>query len=104
MSDKYRSATKTIIGAMRILAVDIISDDGVANAAISESADRLEELSLPDERICKWTDNINSGRHNYSTECGNSFYFEIGTVKGNRAKFCMFCGGEIESERQADDS
>lgn len=38
-----RSTTETLIAAMRILARDIQSGDGVANAAISEAADRLEE-------------------------------------------------------------
>lgn len=38
-----RSDTKTLIQAMRILAVDIYSEDGIANAAIAEAADRLEE-------------------------------------------------------------
>jgi HTH-type transcriptional regulator/antitoxin HigA len=38
-----KSSTETIIGAMRILARDIQSQDGVANAAIAEAADRLEE-------------------------------------------------------------
>jgi len=39
-----RSKTETIIGALRVLANDIQSGDGVANAAISEAADRMEEL------------------------------------------------------------
>lgn len=39
------SGTKTLIQAMRILAHDIQSDDGVANAAIADAADRLEELA-----------------------------------------------------------
>lgn len=38
-----RSTTETLIAAMRILARDIQSGDGVANAAISEAAGRLEE-------------------------------------------------------------
>lgn len=38
-----KSSTDTLIAAMRILARDIQSGDGVANAAISEAADRLEE-------------------------------------------------------------
>jgi ABC-type transporter Mla subunit MlaD len=42
MADK-RTDTATLIQAMRILARDIQSDDGVANAAIAEAADRLEE-------------------------------------------------------------
>ena len=41
---KMKSDTSTIISALRILAVDIKSDDGVANACIFEAADRLEEL------------------------------------------------------------
>lgn len=40
-----RSTTETLIKALRILAEDIQSDDGVANACIAEAADRLEELS-----------------------------------------------------------
>lgn len=37
------SSTETIISAMRILARDIQSNDGVANGAIAEAAQRLEE-------------------------------------------------------------
>ena len=39
----HKSSTETLIAAMRILARDIQSGDGVANAAIAEAADRLEE-------------------------------------------------------------
>lgn len=45
---------QTLISALRILARDIISSDGVANAAIAAAADRLEQyyrqlsLSVPD--------------------------------------------------------
>lgn len=42
--NKYRSSTEVIIGALRILARDIKSQDGFANACIDEAADRLEEL------------------------------------------------------------
>ena len=35
--------TKTIIEALRVLARDIQSQDGVANAAIAEAADRLQK-------------------------------------------------------------
>jgi len=40
-----RSSTETLIAALRILAAEIQSPDGVANAAIAEAADRLEELA-----------------------------------------------------------
>ena len=36
------TSTATLIAAMRVLANDIQSDDGVANLAIAEAADRLE--------------------------------------------------------------
>ena len=39
-----RTSTPILISALRILAHDIKTDDGVANAAIAEAADRLEEL------------------------------------------------------------
>jgi hypothetical protein len=38
------SKTETIIEALRILAGDIFSEDGIANLAIAEAADRMEEL------------------------------------------------------------
>ena len=40
-----KTKTKTLIKALRILANDIESDDGVANACIAEAADRLEEMN-----------------------------------------------------------
>ena len=39
-----RSSTETLIAALRILARDIQSEDGLAKAAIAEAAERLEEL------------------------------------------------------------
>lgn len=40
----HKTKTEALIKAMRILAKDIQSEDGVANAAIKEAAKRLEEL------------------------------------------------------------
>lgn len=39
-----RTRTPTLISALRVLAHDIESADGVANAAIAEGADRIDEL------------------------------------------------------------
>lgn len=39
------STDETLVAALRMLATDIQSGDGVANAAIAEAADRLEQLS-----------------------------------------------------------
>lgn len=41
-----RSSTATLIAALYILARHIKSDDGMANAAITEAAERLAELRL----------------------------------------------------------
>jgi len=43
MSDK-RTSDATLIAALRILASEIQSQDGLANACIAEAADRLAEL------------------------------------------------------------
>ncbi len=47
-----KTDTKTLIEAMRILSCEIQSGDGVANAAIAEAANRLEELQTKLEK-CK---------------------------------------------------
>jgi len=43
VSDR-RTSDATLIAAMRILARDIKSQDGLANACIAEAADRMERL------------------------------------------------------------
>lgn len=40
-----KTDTETLASAMRILAIEIESEDGIAKADISEAADRLEELA-----------------------------------------------------------
>ena len=39
-----KTSTKVLAEVLRVLAMDIQSEDGVANAAIAEAAGRLEEL------------------------------------------------------------
>ena len=43
--EEKRTDTPTLISALRELSATIQCDDGVANAAIAEAADRLQELS-----------------------------------------------------------
>jgi len=40
-----------LVQAMRILSIEIHSDDGVANAAIGEAAERLEELHIENKAL-----------------------------------------------------
>lgn len=46
-----RSSSETLVSALRILAQDIESADWVANAAIQEAADRIEELAAEVEDL-----------------------------------------------------
>lgn len=67
-----RSSTATLIAALRILARDIDSDDGVANAAIAEAADRLEELRR-DVAIVLPAISYAAGKHSRRTKAGREF-------------------------------
>lgn len=46
-----RSSNKTLADALRILAQDLESVDGVANAALQEAADRIDELAAEVEDL-----------------------------------------------------
>jgi len=43
---KHRVESRIISGALRILADDIVSDDGVANQCLREAAERIDELHI----------------------------------------------------------
>ena len=57
-----KTPTQTLAAALRILANDVESPDGVANAAIAEAAERLDELAAQVEVLkdaanaayCNW--------------------------------------------------
>ncbi len=46
-----KTDTRTLAKSLEILAMDIQSDDGVANAAIFEAAQRLKQLLLDKQRL-----------------------------------------------------
>jgi hypothetical protein len=50
-----KSSTATLIKALQILSKEIQSEDGVANAALAEAADRLKKL---DNRVIELEDTI----------------------------------------------
>lgn len=52
------SNTDTLISALRILAEDIQSSDGVANAVVTEAADRLEELEAQLKEAQEYADKL----------------------------------------------
>jgi len=74
-----RTSTETLIKAMRILSSDIQSDDGVANAAIAEAAQRLEEQQDRIKRLeealdlvvlhCSWVHHSKKHQHKYGEPC-----------------------------------
>ena len=51
-----KSSTETLIKALYILAKDIQSEDGTANAAIFEAAQRLEELYKENIQLKEYLD------------------------------------------------
>ena len=51
MTTTPRSSTATLIKALEILSRDIQSDDGVANAAIAEAAQRLGEMVAAGDKL-----------------------------------------------------
>ena len=48
------STVDTLVSALRILSVEIQSGDGVANAAISEAAERLALLQEKSVAVLRW--------------------------------------------------
>ena len=58
-----RSETKTLAAALRVLAVEIQSEDGIASAAIFEAAERLEQL----EKALRDIENLHYG---WDGDCG----------------------------------
>lgn len=46
-----KTSTKVLVEAMKVLSVEIHSGDGVANAAIAEAAERLEEQDSQIEHL-----------------------------------------------------
>lgn len=65
-TEPKKTSTPTLISALRILAAEVESDDGVANMTIAEGADRIEELSSENARLENLTV---SGVHSCSTSC-----------------------------------
>lgn len=53
-----RTPTPVLVEAMRVLAIEVISDDGVANAAIEEAGQRLGELHALLSAVVKQHDDV----------------------------------------------
>ena len=94
-----RAKTETIITALRILADEIHSQDGIANAAIREAADRLTELHTTATRQCVWTRDADYGDV-YDGPCGVQWGFGDGGPRENGVKFCPRCGGRVKVARR----
>jgi hypothetical protein len=50
MDNDKANQDSTLVSALRILARDIDSEDGVANALIAEAADRIEDLAAEQDK------------------------------------------------------
>lgn len=61
------TSTEKLVMALRVMAAEIQSDDGVANAALHEAALRLEQLS---EKIKRLYDGILKNNQEIEQDCG----------------------------------
>ena len=96
-----RAKTETIIKAMRILAEDIQSGDGVANAAIREAADRLEEFRAAAKKRCAWRRDADADYgDSYDGACGVKWIFSDGGPSDNGMEFCPSCGGRLKAGKR----
>jgi len=72
MTTTPRSSTATLIKALVILSRDIQSDDGVANAAIAEAAQRLREMDKALRGVITCCDHLHhepNQRHKSNEAC-----------------------------------
>ena len=60
--------SKTLADALRVLARDIQSYDGVANACIAEAADRIDQLHAEVERLTQNNSDLREKLHAESAE------------------------------------
>ena len=102
-----RSSTETLISALRILAEDIQSDDGVANQCIREAADRLEELNakrqpLSDDEIIKLGFNAGFAVDWDQTEDDGEYGFLMSEGEVDNAIFIKFVKAIEKAHRIGD--
>jgi hypothetical protein len=65
----------------------------IAAESAAAMAAELIELRKEKEKTCEWTYQPDEGY--WKTSCGESFFFEEGILKENRAFFCHNCGKKI---------
>lgn len=99
-----KTADHILASAMEKLAESIVSQDGVANAAIREAGQRITELSAEVER---WKDNFipflavhagNYGREHYGEGCMHYAHYDMLAEAGGRMDDFKRCGDPSESE------
>jgi hypothetical protein len=100
-----RTDNPTLISAMRELAATVQCDDGIANAAIAEAADRLEELHAEKAAIVAELERLASDWHQRSLQDAKSdliapHAFSSGICSGlSLARKVVQAGGALPPER-----
>ena len=46
-------------------------------------------------QVCRWSPMNPNENGAWETQCGEAFWFEVGTPTDNNMKFCPFCGGAL---------
>lgn len=83
-----KSSTETLIKALRILEVDIRSEDGVANACIAEAAERLLELKAQRDELLEA---LELGRTAIGEHIAPSDCYATGPLTGNYIEDLIVC-------------
>jgi len=61
----------------------------------------LEQIQSEFNIFCKWQEDADGIYH---TQCGEVWFFDTGTIKENKAKYCTYCGRLIKEEEYKEES
>ena len=106
----HKTSTPTLVSALRILAGEIQSDDGVASAAIAEGADRIEEFARDIAVIAAERDNLDAvsarqvERMLKAEQSERDARAEISQLKGALALGQENCDAEYDALREERDA
>ena len=106
----HKTSTPTLVSALRILAGDIQSDDGVANMTIGEGADRIEELARDLAALAAERDNLDAvsarqvARMLKAEQAERDARAEVSQLKGALALGQENCDSEYEALREERDA
>lgn len=92
-------AHRALVNIASISPLSTVSPREIARTAL-DAADMLRQAQPSARAACAWTQDADGIYH---TGCGNAWFFDTGTVAENKAKFCLYCGGDLIAKEHEDD-